>query len=370
MNVVAAGHLSRSGIAGSRIVAFSTGNVYPLVPASGGRLARDRPGRDRSVSTRSRASGASACSSTSPRRATRRSAIVRLNYAIALRYGVLTDLALKVVRGEPIPLAMGHVNVIWQGDANRCSAASCCRSRRARRSSLNVTGPEHTLGARRLPRRSACATRRAEPTLRGHRSAGRAALEQREDARRCSVIPSSMSHSMLDWTADWVGASGRCSAARRTSKRATAGSDEPHDDQRARTAQVGRRHSGASARAHAESHARRTAAARAHPLLPGLAGAGGIAVGVHTTQFAIRDPRHGLYRPVLALAAETVRASLVRTPRPFVMVAGSVGHDGAGGGRGGDRKGARLRHRAARALRRSRTRPTPRSSGTAGPSPR
>ena len=55
------------------------------------------------------------------------------------------------------------------------------------------------------------------------------------------------------------------------------------------------------------------------------AGAGGVAVGVHTTQFAIRDPRHGLYRPVLTLAAETVRASLATAPRPFVMVAGIVG---------------------------------------------
>jgi dihydrodipicolinate synthase/N-acetylneuraminate lyase len=55
------------------------------------------------------------------------------------------------------------------------------------------------------------------------------------------------------------------------------------------------------------------------------AGAGGVAVGVHTTQFAIREPRHGLYRPVLALAAETARASLTKDPRPFVMVAGLAG---------------------------------------------
>jgi dihydrodipicolinate synthase/N-acetylneuraminate lyase len=55
------------------------------------------------------------------------------------------------------------------------------------------------------------------------------------------------------------------------------------------------------------------------------AGAGGVAVGVHTTQFAIRDPRHGMYRPVLELAAETVKASLAKEPRPFVMVAGLVG---------------------------------------------
>jgi dihydrodipicolinate synthase/N-acetylneuraminate lyase len=55
------------------------------------------------------------------------------------------------------------------------------------------------------------------------------------------------------------------------------------------------------------------------------AGAGGVAVGVHTTQFAIRDPRHAMYRPVLELAAETVKASIAREPRPFVMVAGLVG---------------------------------------------
>ena len=55
------------------------------------------------------------------------------------------------------------------------------------------------------------------------------------------------------------------------------------------------------------------------------AGAGGVAVGVHTTQFAIRDPRHGMYRPVLELTAETVKASLAKQPRPFVKVAGLVG---------------------------------------------
>ena len=58
------------------------------------------------------------------------------------------------------------------------------------------------------------------------------------------------------------------------------------------------------------------------------AGAGGLAVGVHTTQFAIRDPKHGLYRPVLELAAETVRAALAAKPRSFTMVAGLVGDTG------------------------------------------
>src|SRR3982074_109057 len=56
------------------------------------------------------------------------------------------------------------------------------------------------------------------------------------------------------------------------------------------------------------------------------AGAGGIAVGVHTTQFAIRDSAVGLYRLVLELAADTARESVARRPRPFVLVAGISGH--------------------------------------------
>ncbi len=55
------------------------------------------------------------------------------------------------------------------------------------------------------------------------------------------------------------------------------------------------------------------------------AGAGGMAVGVHTTQFAIREAQHGLYRPVLELAAETADAMLRESPRPFLKVAGLMG---------------------------------------------
>ena len=55
------------------------------------------------------------------------------------------------------------------------------------------------------------------------------------------------------------------------------------------------------------------------------AGAGGLAVGVHTTQFAIRDPKHGLYEPVLELAIETARESLAVHSRPLTMVAGVIG---------------------------------------------
>jgi dihydrodipicolinate synthase/N-acetylneuraminate lyase len=55
------------------------------------------------------------------------------------------------------------------------------------------------------------------------------------------------------------------------------------------------------------------------------AGAGGLAVGVHTTQFAIRDPKHGLFEPVLALAAEVARSEQARSGRKVALVAGAVG---------------------------------------------
>ena len=57
--------------------------------------------------------------------------IVRLNYAIDMRYGVLHDIAAKVRDGEPIDLAMGHVNVIWQGDANAVALRCLARTTRA-----------------------------------------------------------------------------------------------------------------------------------------------------------------------------------------------------------------------------------------------
>jgi nucleoside-diphosphate-sugar epimerase len=125
---------------GSRIVAFSTGNVYPLSPvASGGSREDDQlgpvgeyaascVGRERVLELYSERDGA-------------RVAIVRLNYAIDLRYGVLVDVATRVKRGESVALDMGYVNVIWQGDANRI-ALECLPHAATPPFVVNVTGAE------------------------------------------------------------------------------------------------------------------------------------------------------------------------------------------------------------------------------------
>lgn len=131
----------------SRIVAFSTGNVYPLTPVTaGGSLETDRllpvgeyamscVGRERLYDHLSRTQGT-------------RMSIIRLNYACELRYGVLVDLARQVQRGEPIDLSMGMVNVIWQGDAHSMALMSLGRAA-SPPFVVNVAGPEQ-LSVRRL----------------------------------------------------------------------------------------------------------------------------------------------------------------------------------------------------------------------------
>jgi nucleoside-diphosphate-sugar epimerase len=131
----------------SRIAAFSTGNVYPLTPVDAGgsregdqlapvgEYAASCVGRERMFELASRTHGT-------------RVAILRLNYAIDLRYGVLVDIALKVYRSEPVSVDMGYVNVIWQGDANRIALESLALAS-APPFVLNLTGRE-TLSVREL----------------------------------------------------------------------------------------------------------------------------------------------------------------------------------------------------------------------------
>lgn len=131
----------------SRIVAFSTGNVYSLTPVERGGSREDDtlgPVGEYAVSClgRERVFEFYAMHHRT------RMAIVRLNYAIALRYGVLVDIALKVNRGEPVSVEMGYVNVIWQGDANRI-ALECLRLASTPSFVVNVTGAD-ILGVREI----------------------------------------------------------------------------------------------------------------------------------------------------------------------------------------------------------------------------
>ncbi|MBI3790318.1 MAG: epimerase [Gemmatimonadetes bacterium] len=124
----------------ARWVAFSTGNVYALARAAGpfaretdlpapiGEYAMSCLGRERAFEDAALLRGT-------------RSAIVRLNYAVDLRYGVLVDIGRRVRDGEPVDVTMGWVNVIWQGDANRMALRLLAHAS-APPCTVNVTGPE------------------------------------------------------------------------------------------------------------------------------------------------------------------------------------------------------------------------------------
>jgi len=124
----------------SQIVAFSTGNVYPFMPTDGtGSLETDalNPQGEYGMSCLGRERMLEYFS----RKHETPMAIIRLNYATELRYGVLVDLAQKVFRQEEIPLSVGAFNVIWQADAN---AYTLCTLNHVQSPPfvLNVTGPD------------------------------------------------------------------------------------------------------------------------------------------------------------------------------------------------------------------------------------
>jgi nucleoside-diphosphate-sugar epimerase len=125
---------------GARIVAFSTGNVYALTPVSlGGSREQDQPGPVGEYAAS--CLGRERVFELYAERNQTSTAIVRLNYAIDLRYGVLVDIATRVKRGDSVPVDMGHVNVIWQGDANRI-ALECLARTAIPPLVVNVTGNE------------------------------------------------------------------------------------------------------------------------------------------------------------------------------------------------------------------------------------
>jgi nucleoside-diphosphate-sugar epimerase len=139
INTLAVSHVA-TRFRSARIVVFSTGNIYPMVPIdSGGSLESDSPaahgeyaqsalGRERLAEYFSREFGT-------------RCLLFRLNYAVDLRYGVLVDIARQVYEKRAVDITVPRLNAIWQGDANSYGLRSLelCASPPA---ILNVTGPE------------------------------------------------------------------------------------------------------------------------------------------------------------------------------------------------------------------------------------
>ena len=183
----------------ARIVAFSTGNVYPLVPVAGGgateevypapvgEYAQSALGRERIFEFFSR-------------RNQTPMVMLRLNYAIDLRYGVLLDIGQKVFERRPVDLAMGHVNVIWQGDANSVALRSfaLCQSPPA---VLNVTGPE-TVAVRWIAEEFGKRFG-VVPIVRGT-EAETALLSDATRSHQLFGRPSVTIEQMLEWVADWI----------------------------------------------------------------------------------------------------------------------------------------------------------------------
>jgi nucleoside-diphosphate-sugar epimerase len=186
----------------ARIVALSTGNVYPQVPPASGGAAEGTPpspvgeyaqsclARERMFEYMAEAHGT-------------RSVLIRLNYATDLRYGVLLDIAQRVYGGMPVDVGMGWLNTIWQGDANAIllRAFELCS---APPDVLNVTGPE-LISVRDAAHRFAELLGRPAPEFTGE-EAETALLN---DAHRCSALfgpPRVGADTLIEWTAAWVAA--------------------------------------------------------------------------------------------------------------------------------------------------------------------
>ena len=183
----------------SRIVTFSTGNVYPLSPVTEGGSLESTPadpageyaqsvlGRERMFEYASSRWGTPVT-------------ILRLNYAIDLRYGVLLDLGRTVFERRPVDLRMGMVNVIWQGDANSVclrSFALCASPPEI----LNVTGPE-TLSVRSIATQFGVHFG-VEPLFAGVEAAT-ALLSNAAKAHRIFGYPAVTVGEMIEWTANWI----------------------------------------------------------------------------------------------------------------------------------------------------------------------
>jgi nucleoside-diphosphate-sugar epimerase len=191
--------LIAQAFANSRIVAFSTGCVYPFVPVKGkgadedlapdppGEYAQSCVGRERMFEYFSRQFA-------TPGR------LFRLNYAIDMRYGVLHDIATRILQSKPIDVSLGHVNFIWQGDA-AAQALRCLAYCDTPTSPINVSGHE-ILAVRDLAARLGARLGR-DPIIVGTEQPT-AWLTDTSQAVKLFGPPIVDTEQLIGWTADWV----------------------------------------------------------------------------------------------------------------------------------------------------------------------
>jgi len=191
--------LVAQAFAQSRIVAFSTGCVYPFVPVNGNgadeNLAPDPPGEyAQSCVGRERMFEYFSRQFATPGR------LFRLNYAIDMRYGVLHDIATRILGGNPIDVSLGHVNFIWQGDAS-AQALRCLAHCDTPTSPINVSGHE-ILSVRDLAAKIGARLGR-DPIIIGAEQPT-AWLTDTSQAVKLFGRPIVDTERLIAWTADWV----------------------------------------------------------------------------------------------------------------------------------------------------------------------
>ncbi|MEP6836224.1 MAG: epimerase [Gemmatimonas sp.] len=199
---VAAATFGAEHCAGSRVVCFSSGNVYARGPlARGGSIESDTLAPDGEYAAS--CIGRERVFESAARRSNFPLMLYRLFYACDLRYGVVTDVALKVLRGDTISLETPAVNVIWQGDANRLALRALTVAQ-SPALALNVTGA--------IVNVHEIATRVAERLKRDVQFVGAApdsvapdALLANTNALRATLPYDALPiETLCDWAADWV----------------------------------------------------------------------------------------------------------------------------------------------------------------------
>jgi len=189
---------------GSRVVAFSSGNVYPFVLPETGGCAEETPpapvgeyamsclARERAFEYAAQVYGTKVL-------------LYRLNYAVDLRYGVLYDIAARILAGEPVSLRIPCCNVIWQGSANEIALRALLHAESPARK-LNVTGPEIVWVKQTALRLGALLGK--EPLFEGEEGAD-ALLSDAAQAIELFGPPRVSAETLIEWQAQWLLAGGR-----------------------------------------------------------------------------------------------------------------------------------------------------------------